>query len=135
MTYSIKATSLANKAGKIQIKQSQITFGTTFQSSETLANPAELFLAAFSACMLKNVERFSAMMNFSYTQASVEVRATRLEHTPRMDQINYELTLYSNDDRLNVPLLKKNIEKHGTIYNTIEQSCAIIGTIKTTANV
>ncbi|RCW92812.1 hypothetical protein DFQ08_102848 [Winogradskyella arenosi] len=85
--------------------------------------------------MLKNVERFSAMMNFSYSKASVEVRATRLEHPPRMDQINYELTLYSNDDRLNVPLLKKNIEKHGTIYNTIEQSCAIIGTIKTTANV
>jgi len=36
---------------------------------------------------------------------------------------------------LNVELLKKNIEKFGTIYNTIKLSCSISGTIKTIKNV
>jgi hypothetical protein len=85
--------------------------------------------------MIKNVERFSGMMNFTYSEASLEVHATRLEKPPRMDDIQYILTIYSNDKKLNTDLLKKNIEKFGTIYNTVKLSCSISGTISTIANV
>ncbi len=135
MKYQIKASSVSNKDAEIHIKQSDIDFGTTSKTAETLPNPAELFLGAFSACMLKNVERFSGMMNFSYSKATVEVHATRLENPPRMDNINYNLTIYSNDKKLNTDLLKKNIEKFGTIYNTVKLSCSISGTIITIENV
>ena len=104
-------------------------FGTTSKTSETLPNPAELFLGSFSACMLKNVERFSDMMKFTYTKTTLEVNATRLENPPRMDRIVYNLTIYSNDEKLNIDLLKKNIEKFGTIYNTVKLSCTISGKI------
>ncbi|WP_299779215.1 OsmC family protein [uncultured Formosa sp.] len=131
MNYQINASSVSNQDAEIRIKSSQIDFGTTSQTADTLPNPAELFLGSFSACMLKNVERFSKMMNFSYTKATVNVHADRLEHPPRMENIHYDLKIYSTDNNLNIDLLKKNIEKHGTIYNTVKLSCAISGTIKT----
>lgn len=135
MNYLIKASSLAHQDAVIHIKESDIEFGTTAQTAERLPNPAELFLGSFAACMLKNVERFSEMMKFSYTKTTLEVRATRLENPPRMENIEYDLTLYSNDEKLNTDLLQKNIEKFGTIYNTIKLSCAISGTINTIKNV
>lgn len=135
MNYHIKASSVANQDAVIHIKQSEIDFGTTLTSAETLPNPAELFLGSFTACMLKNVERFSGILKFTYTKATLEVNATRLENPPRMDNIVYNLTIYSNDKKLKTSLLKKNIEKFGTIYNTIKLSCSISGTISKVTNV
>ncbi len=131
MNYHIKASSTSNRDAVIHIKQSNIDFGTTSKTSETLPNPVELFLGSFSACMLKNVERYSGMMKFSYSKAILEVNATRHENPPRIDYIVYNLTIYSNDKKLNTALLKKNIEKFGTIFNTVKLSCSISGIINT----
>ncbi|MCL7762719.1 OsmC family protein [Polaribacter sp. Z014] len=135
MNYQIKASSLSNEDAVIHIKESNIDFGTTPKTAEISPNPAELFLGSFAACMLKNVERFSSMMKFTYSKATLEVNASRLENPPKMDNIIYNLTIYSDDKKLNIGLLKKNIEKFGTIYNTIKLSCNISGTIKTIENV
>ncbi|WP_339889180.1 OsmC family protein [uncultured Flavobacterium sp.] len=130
MSYSVKANSSSKEKATVSIKQSEITFGITPETADTLPNPAELFLGSFSACILKNVERFSILMNFEYTKAEITVSATRLEKPPRMDEINYELIIHSQDNSLNIELLKKNIEKHGTIFNTVQASCTIVGKIK-----
>ncbi|KYG72194.1 putative OsmC-like protein [Roseivirga ehrenbergii] len=130
MQYSIKASSFSKKEASVQAKQSEISFGITPESADSLPNPAELFLSSFSACILKNVERFSVLMKFEYSRAEITVNAIRLEKPPRMDEINYELKVYSNDESLNIDLLKRNIEKFGTIYNTVKAVCAITGEIK-----
>lgn len=130
MTYAINATSKANQDALITIKDTQIKFGTTPQSNNTLASPADLFLSAFAACILKNVQRFSVLMKFEYAYADITVNAIRLEKPPRMDHIDYQLTVYTNDQNLNSALLKKNIEKFGTIYNTVKLSCTINGTVQ-----
>ena len=135
MDYQIKASSISNMDAVVHIKQSNLDFGTTSKTAETLPNPAELFLSSFAACILKNVERFSGMMKFTYTKATLEVNATRLENPPRMDNIVYDLTIYTHDNKLNSDLLKKNIEKFGTIYNTVKLSSSISGTIRTIGNV
>jgi uncharacterized OsmC-like protein len=135
MDYQIKASSISNKDAVVHIKQSNLDFGTSSKTAETLPNPAELFLSSFAACILKNVERFSGMMKFTYTKATLEVNATRLENPPRMDNIVYNLTIYTHDKKLNSDLLKKNIEKFGTIYNTVKLSSSISGTIRTIENV
>ncbi len=135
MNYHIKASSTSNQDAVIHIKQSNIDFETTLKTAKILPNPAELFLSSFAACMLKNVERFSEMMKFNYTKASLDVNAKRLDNPPRMDSIIYNLTIYSSDNKLNTVLLKKNIEKFGTIYNTVKLSCAISGTINKVNNV
>lgn len=135
MNYHIKASSISNQDAVVHIKQSNIDFGTTSKTAETLPNPAELFLGSFASCILKNVERFSTMMKFAYSKATIEVNATRLENPPRMENIIFNLTIYSNDKKLNSDLLKKNIEKFGTIYNTVKLSCSVSGTINTIENV
>jgi uncharacterized OsmC-like protein len=135
MDYQIKASSISNNDAVVHIKQSNLDFGTTSKTAETLPNPAELFLSSFAACILKNVERFSGMMKFTYTKATLEVNATRLENPPRMDNIVYDLTIYTHDKKLNSDLLNKNIEKFGTIYNTVKLSSSISGTIRAIENV
>ncbi|WP_188604680.1 OsmC family protein [Aquaticitalea lipolytica] len=130
MKYFSQASSSSKNNASIKIKESKISFGITPESADSLPNPAELFLGSFSSCILKNVERFSILMNFKYTNAEIVVNATRLEKPPRMDEINYELRIYSNDNNLNIDLLKKNIENFGTIFNTVKLSCSIIGEIK-----
>lgn len=129
MQYSIKASSISNSNASVKIKDSDIAFGITSQTEEQLPNPAELFLGSFSACLLKNVERFSHFMKFTYSKAELVVHATRLEKPPRMDELQYELRIYSLDDTINVDLLKKNIEKFGTIFNTVKASCSVEGEV------
>ena len=134
MKYFVKASSYSKNNASITIKQSEIDFGITPELAETLSNPAEIFLGSLSACILKGVERFSILMNFEYSRAEIEVNATRLEKPPRMDEIHYELKIYSKDSKLNIDLLKKNLENFGTIFNTVKSSCSIIGDVKKILN-
>jgi uncharacterized OsmC-like protein len=130
MNYSVKANISSNKDAAVHIKESEISFGVSPDTEANLPNPAELFLGSFSACILKNIARFSVMMNFEYSGAELTVSAVRLEKPPRIDEIQYELIVYSQDDSLNIDLLQKNIEKFGTIFNTVKACCAVSGTIK-----
>ncbi|MEZ7498430.1 OsmC family protein [Flavobacterium sp. Arc3] len=134
MNYSVKASISSNKDAGVHIKESEVSFGVSPDTESSLPNPAELFLGSFSACILKNVARFSVMMNFEYSSAELTVNAVRLEKPPRMDEIQYELIVYSQDDSLNIDLLHKNIEKFGTIFNTVKACCAVSGTIKKITN-
>lgn len=130
MEYFTTAYSASKTNATIAIKQSKIDFGITPETADSLPNPAELFLGSFSSCILKNVERFSILMHFEYTTAEISVKATRLEKPPRMNNISYVLKVYSKDKNINLDLLKKNIEKFGTIYNTVKLSSTINGTIE-----
>ena len=130
MEYEVVASISSTKYAAVQIKESAITFGISPETEASLPNPAELFLGSLSACILKNVARFSAMMDFDYIRAEVKIKAVRLEKPPRMDEIQYELIIYSQDESLNIDLLQKNIEKFGTIFNTVKLCCSISGTVK-----
>lgn len=129
MNYNVSASSIAHDSASFTIKETKTQFGITPKDAETLPNPAELFLGSLSACMLKNVERFSQMMHFNYTKATITIEASRREKPPQLENINYQLTITSNDDKLNIPLLKKNLERFGTIYNTIKLATSITGDI------
>lgn len=129
MNYSIIATSVAKNDAALDIKMSNIAFGTTEKTASELPSPAELFLGSFAACVLKSVERFSGFLHFEYDKAEIKVTAIRLENPPRMEEFYYELTVFSKDEKLRVDLLKKNIEKFGTIFNTVQRACAISGLV------
>ena len=130
MKYTVKASSKSTDSASIHFKGGNLTIGIVADSAELLPNPAEVFLGSLAACILKNVERFSEFMHFEYSRAEVEINATRLEKPPRMDAIEYQLILYTDDGNINTELLKKNLEKFGTIYNTVKLSCSIEGTIE-----
>ena len=113
MEYSIASRSSSKANAIIDIKQSEINFGITPETADNLPNPAELFLGSFSSCILKNVERFSTLMDFEYTNAEILVKATRLEKPPRMDKINYVLKVYSEDENLNTKECLSNMQRKG----------------------
>ena len=129
MNCQIRASSIANKDVIVHIKQSDIILGTTIETSQALPNTGELFLSSFLACILKNLERFSGIMKYTYRNADIIIQAVRLESPPRMGSSIYDLNIYSGDKKLNTSLLQKNIENHGTIYDTVALSCSILGTI------
>lgn len=129
MRYQIEASSEALQGAQLIIKASNIDFGITTETADQLPNPAELFLGSFAACMLKNLERFSQILQFRYDRSTLSVSADRVENPPRMDNIQYHLKIYSTDERLNTSLLQKNIEKYGTVFNTLKLACTIAGRI------
>jgi uncharacterized OsmC-like protein len=129
MEYSITANSSDSGVGEVDAKNNHYTFGISKDHKE-MAGPVEILLSAFAACCLKNVERFSSILNFPYEHAQIKVKGIRQDKPPLMKEIIYTLEIKSSDNNLNIDLLHKNIQKFGTIYNTLNQSSAITGEIK-----
>ncbi len=76
--YSVKSNPFSKNKATVVIRESEFVFGITPETNDQLASPAELYLGAFAACILKYVERFSIMMKFEYESATVEVTADRI---------------------------------------------------------
>ena len=110
-------------------KQAVIEFDTSAGQSEILPGPADLLTAAFAACVLKNVERFSQILPFRYQEASIKVVAERQEAPPKMIRVTYSLQLVTDEPQQRVDLLHRNIRKYGTIYNTLAATCDVSGRV------
>jgi uncharacterized OsmC-like protein len=128
-TYSVDARLLGAGRAEAEAKRATIAFDAAPAGGDELPGPAELLATAFAACLLKNVERFSAMLPFTQSGARVHVTATRQSSPPRFIAIDYELRVVTHepDDRLD--LLHRNLRRHGTVYNTLAAVCEVNGTI------
>lgn len=129
MRYEVNARNVAAGVSEATCKQTRIEFDSGPTPSPALAGPAELLAAAFAACVLKNVTRFSEILPFRYEDASIEVVAERESAPPRIARINYVLRLTTDEPEHRVEQLQKNIEKFGTIYNTLAAVCEVTGEI------
>jgi uncharacterized OsmC-like protein len=129
MKYTITGSSKQKKEGVLHFKNAETSFGITKETDGVLSSPADIYLGALAACILKNIERFSGMMKFTYEDATIEVSAAHTLNPSRLEQIVYEAVIRSKENNINTSLLKRNLEKHGTIYYMIAQSCAISGSV------
>ncbi len=111
------------------LQRDTIPFDASVGQSPTLPGPAELLVAAFAACALKNVERFSELLPFRYRGASIHVVAERAERPPRIAAIRYTLRIATDEAPHRVALLHDNIRTFGTIFNTLAASCPVSGEI------
>lgn len=128
--YKVQARSVSGQSAILEAKESEVSFGIISAPNDELFNPAELFLGSLAACILKSVERFSKFMKFQYETAEIIVTATRIDKPASLEKIHYNLLLSTNDNDINIPLLKKNIEKFGTIFNTVNATNKIVGNLK-----
>jgi uncharacterized OsmC-like protein len=133
MTYSVQAECRAGGEATVRSRASNIPFDGSAQTGQTLPGPADLLCAALSACILKNVERFSHLLPFRYESASVEVTAEREEPPPRIVRMRYRLRVVTDEASVHVELLHKNIRKFGTISNTLAVACELTGEIEAIA--
>ena len=129
LSYHVEAQVSGPGVSSTTIKETEISFDTSSGQSTVLPGPADLLTLAFSACVLKNVERFSRMLPFRYGGASIEVTSEREEAPPRIVRVRYVLRLQTDEPPQRVDLLHRNIKKFGTIYNTLAASCDVQGEI------
>ncbi len=128
--YSVTAETRNGGEACVHSRSSTIPFDGTAKSGDVLPGPADLLCAALSACILKNVERFSHLLPFRYESASVEVAAEREEPPPRIIRMSYRLRVVTDEAATRVALLHENIRKFGTISNTLAAVCEVVGDIE-----
>ena len=135
MTMTYRATGRVRAGGEGQLEAHGL--GTPFDATagrlDTLAGPADILCAALCACILKNVERFSHLLQFRYQSASIEVSAERDEPPPRIVRMRYSLRVVTDEPPQRIELLHRNIRKYGTITNTLAAACELSGTIEAVA--
>ena len=133
--YSVHASRLAPHVGMARAKQAQVFFDVSPDQSDDLLNPAELLLSSLAACMLKNVERLSPILRFSYTRVALDIEGEREDRPPRMASITYTLHLWTDEPPARVDLLHRNLQRQGTIYNTLAATVSLQGHVEVHATV
>jgi uncharacterized OsmC-like protein len=128
-SYQVRAGTISRDVAEARCKETVIQFDSSAGQSEVLPGPAELLCAAFAACLLKNVERFSHLISFRYRAATVKVTAERQDAPPRFVRIAYELWVATDEPDQRLELLHRNLRRSGTVYNTLAPACVIEGRI------
>jgi len=82
MDYQLTTTAYAGKDASLSLGGATLAFGTSGKGETALPSPAELFLGSIAACILKNVERFSGLLEFEYESAVLTLQAKRMENPP-----------------------------------------------------
>ncbi|OIQ73541.1 OsmC-like protein [mine drainage metagenome] len=91
--------------------------------------PAELLAGALAACLMKNLERSSALLGFRYRSAEVDVRARRQDVPPLFVELEYEIRLVTDEVERRVDLAHRNLRQFGTVYNTLAAACDVRGRV------
>ena len=129
LTYTVDARRTQPGVSVARTRRAEVTFDTSAGLADALFGPADLLGAAFAACLLKNVERFSHILPFRYDSATVHVELEREDRPPRITRIRYQLRLVTDEPPHRVALLERNLTGFGTIYNTLLAACEVSGEV------
>lgn len=107
-----------------------IPFDGSRGMGDQVPGPAHLLASALAACVLKNVERFSQMLPFEYSAASVDVVLERRDSPPRIVRSSYTLHVSTEEPAARCRLLHRNVRKFGTISNTLALASELSGSMR-----
>lgn len=111
-------------------KDAEIVLDTDMAGRPDAFNPAELLLAALSACMIKGIERVTPILKFQLRRVEVRIHGVRQDVPPRMESIDYEILVDTDEDDRRIALLHDNVRKYGTVFNTVAPGTALSGTMR-----
>ena len=111
-------------------KQARITLDTAMAGRSDAFNPAELLLAALSACMIKGIERVAPIIKFEYHGVEVQLSGVRQDTPPKMARIDYEIVVDTDEPDRKLELLHENVRRFGTVFNTVAPGTALAGTLR-----
>jgi uncharacterized OsmC-like protein len=126
-TYEASGEVRAGGEASARVQQREVAFDGSATMGAELPGPAHLMASALAACILKNVERFSGMLGFVYEVARAHITLTRQDSPPRIIDAAYVLEIESEADDGKLRLLYKNINKFGTITNTLAAAMPVRG--------
>lgn len=73
LEYEVFSQRLSTHGGVATTKCAEIPLDTNLDRREDTFNPAELLLAALSACMLKSIERVAPILKFYFRGVAVRI--------------------------------------------------------------
>ena len=130
LEYSVEARRVDAHGSLATTKQAEITLDTGVSGRADAFNPAELFLAAIAACMIKGIERVTPMLKFQLRGVEVKLHGIRQDSPPKMIAIDYEILVDTDEEDRRLDLLHTNVRKFGTISNTVAAATRLEGTIR-----
>ena len=129
LEYNVVAKRQDAHGSLARCKDAEITLDTDVKGRPDAFNPAELFLAAIAACMIKGIERVAPMLHFQFRGVEVRLHGVRQDSPPFMSSITYDLIVDTDEDDHRLDLLHQNVRKYGTISNTVAAATKLEGKI------
>ncbi|GAB1235576.1 OsmC family protein [Ferrigenium sp. UT5] len=111
-------------------KEAAITLDTDMAGRADAFNPAELLLAALSACIIKGIERITPILKFNLRGVEVTVDGVRQDVPPKMESITYEILVDTDESEQRLALLHENVKKYGTVFNTLLSGTQLSGVLR-----
>ena len=130
MRFHVESRRIDAHRSESTCKSASITLDTDMGGNPHAFNPAELLLAALSACMIKGIERVTPLLKFQLRGVEVRVHGVRQDVPPRMESIRYEIVVDADDDDRRLALLHDNVRKFGTVFNTVAPGTDLAGTLR-----
>ena len=129
LEYKVNAKRTDAHGSVAHCKDADLILDTDVSGRPDAFNPAELFLAAVAACMLKGIERVMPMLKFNLRGVEVKLHGVRQDAPPKMISIDYELIVDTDEPDHRLELLHTNVRKYGTISNTVAAATKLEGRI------
>ncbi len=111
-------------------KNAEISIDTALEGTEEAFNPAELLLSALTACMIKGIMRVSPMLDFKLNGIEIIIDGVRQDAPPKMESIDYEIIVDTDESDDRLELLHKNVRKYGTVFNTVSAGTKLNGILR-----
>ncbi len=130
LEYEVFARRLSSRDSVAVTKCAEVHLDTDLAGREDAFNPAELLLAALSACMLKGIGRVAPILKFDFREVAVKIHGWRQDSPPKMTRIEYTIWVDTDEVDRRLDLLHENVKKYGTVFNTVSGGCELVGTLK-----
>jgi uncharacterized OsmC-like protein len=130
MTFDVVSRRIDGHGSIAECKDATLTLDTALAGRRDAFNPAELLLAALSACMIKGIERVAPMLKFSLRGVEVRLHGVRQDVPPRMERIDYEILVETDEPDHRLELLHENVKKYGTVFNTVAPGTVLEGVLR-----
>jgi uncharacterized OsmC-like protein len=130
LDYHVVATRQDQHGSLAVCKQAEVVLDTDLKGRSDAFNPAELFLTAIAACMIKGIERVTPLLAFDLRGVEVRLTGQRQDAPPRMVRVDYELIVDTDESDQRLALLHTNVRKYGTISNTVALALTLEGVIR-----
>ena len=130
MRFHVESRRLDAHASLSRCKEAEIALDTDLTGNPDAFNPAELLLAALSACMIKSIERVAPILKFQLRGVEVVIDGVRQDVPPRMESIRYEIVVDTDETDQRLDLLHDNVRKFGTVFNTVAPGTNLQGSLR-----
>lgn len=130
MNFHVESVRIDAHGSVSRCKQAEIALDTDLAGNPAAFNPAELLLAALSACIIKGIERITPMLGFSLRGVEVRVDGVRQDVPPKLESITYQIIVDSDETDRRLELLHDNVKKYGTVFNTVAPGTQLTGVLR-----